>query len=204
MHFDFVELIFHDYYFFSPKLPSFPHFFSFSRLIRINWNILRISDQMEIFYKVMQNQSPFQRDIKLNSDAMTFSFYLLILMILFVVHDVLDAVGVDILCSVSNDDQVLLIIISCKPCFIKLNIYIQSIRYDSGFAEKPCSLTINGGILYTAHGEQIPPPLIFIFCYFVILCLFQVRLCKGNVCPAGLGKRFSQGLKGLEPTAGQN
>ncbi len=129
---------------------------------------------MEIFVKQYIIGQLFSEILSFNiQDAMIFSFYLLILMILFIVHDVLDAVGVDILCSVSNDDQVLLIIISCKPCFIKLNIYIQSIRYDSGFAKKPCSLTINGGILYTAHGEQIPPPPYF---YFLLFCYFMLIL----------------------------
>ncbi len=40
------------------------------------------------------------------------------------------------------------------------------------------------------------PPLIF------ILILSKVRLGKGKVCPAGLGKRFSYGTAGLELPAG--
>ncbi len=43
-----------------------------------------------------------------------------------------------------------------------------------------------GGIPYTAHGAQITPP----------------TLRYGQVCPTGLGNRFSQGPTGLEPPAG--
>ena len=42
-----------------------------------------------------------------------------------------------------------------------------------------------------------PPPIIFDFCLFFVL-----GLGKGYACPAGLGKRFSQGSAGLEPPAG--
>ena len=35
-----------------------------------------------------------------------------------------------------------------------------------------------------------------------MLILGDVRLGKGQVCSAGLGKRFSQGPTGLEPPAG--
>ncbi len=62
-----------------------------------------------------------------------------------------------------------------------------------------------GGIPYTALGAQIPPtPLIFYFCLFFIftLILGYVRLSKGQVCPAGLGKRFSEGPAELEPPSG--
>ncbi len=50
-------------------------------------------------------------------------------------------------------------------------------------------------ILLMDH-KYTPPPL------FLIFCLFQVRLDKGKVCPAGLGKRFGQGSAELEPPAG--
>ncbi len=48
------------------------------------------------------------------------------------------------------------------------------------------------------HGTQIipQPSLFFIFVYIYA----QFRL--GQVCPAGEGKRFSQGPEGLEPPAG--
>ena len=63
-------------------------------------------------------------------------------------------------------------------------------------------LSFTGGILYTAHGTQITlsPSLSFIFIFFLILG--QVRLSYGQACPAGLGKRFSQGPAWLEPLAG--
>ena len=48
--------------------------------------------------------------------------------------------------------------------------------------------TLFGEIPYTAHGAQIPPPLIFDF-LFSFYAYF--RLSKGYVCPAGLGNRFS-------------
>ena len=33
-----------------------------------------------------------------------------------------------------------------------------------------------GGIPYTAHGAQMTPPSLFLFVYFLFLCLFKVRL----------------------------
>ncbi len=58
---------------------------------------------------------------------------------------------------------------------------------------------------YTAHGVQItPPPLTFDFCLFFVFMfiLGQVSLGEGQVCPAVLGKRFSQASAGLEPPVG--
>ncbi len=52
---------------------------------------------------------------------------------------------------------------------------------------------INEGIPFTAHGAQIPLPLI-IFGFYPYFRL-------GYVYPAGLGKSFSWGPAGLEPPA---
>ncbi len=68
----------------------------------------------------------------------------------------------------------------------------------------PCSSHCNhfnsnaGGIPYSAHGAQIPPQPPSLIYYFFPCCY---GLGKGNVCPAGLCKRYSKGTAGSEPPA---
>ncbi len=64
----------------------------------------------------------------------------------------------------------------------------------------PLRSKLESRILLMEH--NYPPPLFLIFVYLLFLCLLQVRLGKGQVCPAGLGKRFSQGPAWLKPPAG--
>ncbi len=68
-------------------------------------------------------------------------------------------------------------------------IYMNSIFAIQKFIQ------LLGGIPYTAHGAQIPPPLIFYFHAYI-------RLGKGQICPRELEKSCGQGPAWLEPPAG--
>ncbi len=56
-------------------------------------------------------------------------------------------------------------------------------------------LYITGGIPYTAHGSQIPPPL-----YFLFFLIFDIMLRLG--LPRRVEKRYSEAPAGLVPPAG--
>ncbi len=89
-------------------------------------------------------------------------------------------------------ENIIFLAFMSKPAGLSRSCYKKT--YDS------LNKRFVGGIPYSDHGAQITPlPSFLIFVYFFFLFLFQVSLVKGQVCPSGLGKRFSQGPAGLEP-----
>ena len=62
-------------------------------------------------------------------------------------------------------------LVTLSICIMLHRNYNRSRKYRSPMCRLEYKKT--GGIPYTAHGEQItPPPLFFIFVYFLFLCLF--------------------------------
>ena len=99
--------------------------------------------------------------------------------------------------SISYTLNVLLFLLSkSKNYFNVLGFYaVLEGHYKSKFNYKK---NIWRNPVYCSLSTKNPPPLIF----DIFICLFQVMLGKGQVCPAVLGKRFSQGPAGLDPPAG--